>query len=68
VALIGFIPLILFNPTLILKLPLRLGIAGFIVSLLLGWGGSLLGAWFGQRTGTALQQVESPVVQQVEEA
>jgi hypothetical protein len=67
-ALIGFIPLTLFNPTLILRLPSRLGIAGFIVSLLLGWGGSLLGAWFGQRTGTALQQVESPVVQQVEEA
>ncbi len=67
-ALIGFIPLTLFNPTLILRLPSRLGIAGFIVSLLLGWGGSLLGAWFGQRTGTALQQIESPVVQQVEEA
>jgi hypothetical protein len=68
VALIGFIPLTLFNPMLILRLASRLGIAGFIVSLLLGWGGSLLGAWFGQRTGTALQQVESPVVQQVEEA
>jgi len=67
-ALIGFIPLTLFNPTIFLRLASRLGIAGFIVSLLLGWGGSLLGAWFGQRTGTALQQVESPVVQQVEEA
>ncbi len=67
-ALIGFIPLTLFNPTLFVRLPGRLGIAGFVVSLLLGWGGSLLGAWFGQRTGTALQQVESPVEQQVEEA
>jgi hypothetical protein len=67
-ALIGFIPLTLFNPTIFLRLASRLGIAGFIVSLLLGWGGALLGAWFGQRTGTALQQVESPAVQQVEEA
>jgi hypothetical protein len=67
-ALVGFVPLTLFNPTIILRAPSRLGIAGFIVSLLLGWGGSLLGAWLGQRTGAALQQVESPVVQQVEEA
>ncbi len=67
-AMVGFIPLTLFNPLLILRLPNRLGIAGFIVSVLLGWGGSLLGVWFGQRTGTALKQVESPAMQQVEEA
>ena len=67
-ALIGFVPLTLFSPTIILRAPSRLGIAGFIVSLLLGWGGSLLGAWLGRRTGVALQQVESPVVQQAEEA
>ncbi len=67
-AMVGFIPLTLANSTIFIKLFYRLGAAGFIVSLLLGWGGSLLGAWFGQRTGTALQQVDNPVVQQVEEA
>jgi hypothetical protein len=67
-ALVGFIPLTLANPTIFVKLFTRLGAAGFIVSLVLGWGGSLLGAWFGQRTGNALKQVESPDVQQVEEA
>lgn len=67
-AMIGFIPLTLFNPTLFLHLPHRVGVAGFIVSVLLGWCGSLLGVWFGQRTGTALKQVESPVIQQAEEA
>jgi hypothetical protein len=67
-ALVGFIPLTLFNPTVLLALASRLGVAGFIVSLLLGWGGSLLGAWFGQRTGNALKQVDSLDVQQVEEA
>jgi hypothetical protein len=67
-ALVGFIPLTLANPTIFVKLFTRLGAAGFIVSLFLGWGGSLLGAWFGQRTGNALKQVESPDVQQVEVA
>ena len=67
-AMVGFIPLTLANSTIFIKLFYRLGVAGFIVSLLLGWGGSLLGAWFGQRTGNALKQVESLDVQQVEEA
>ncbi len=67
-ALVGFIPLTLAKPTIFLLLVSRLGIAGFIVSLLLGWGGSLLGVWFGQWTGTALKQVDALDVRQVEEA
>ncbi len=58
IAIIGFVPVLLWSPAATLRLFHNLGFVGFIVTLLLGWLGSLLGTWFGQRMGSSMQQVE----------
>ena len=58
VAIIGFLPVLLWAPASVARLFSILGPVGFVVSLLLGWLGCLLGTWFGQRMGASMQQVE----------
>ncbi|MDQ2885432.1 MAG: hypothetical protein M3Y39_05020 [Chloroflexota bacterium] len=58
IAIIGFLPVLLWSPASVARLFSILGPVGFVASLLLGWLGCWLGTWFGQRMGASMQQVE----------
>ena len=56
--LLACIPSVAFAPLYGLALADRIGVAGTLVSLLLGLLGAYLGLWFGKQMGTALRQGE----------
>jgi hypothetical protein len=56
--LLACIPSIVFAPLYGLALAYHIGVAGTLVSLLLGLLGAYLGLWFGKHMGTALRQGE----------
>jgi uncharacterized membrane protein YeaQ/YmgE (transglycosylase-associated protein family) len=57
-ALIGFLPVPFIFPIYPLYLAQNIGIAGFIVSLLLGLIGACVGSWLGRSTGESMQSLE----------
>ncbi len=54
----GALPVIPIYPLLPVLLPLRLGIAGFLASLLLGLAGTYLGTLFGRNVGESLDSLD----------
>ena len=54
----GVLPVMLIYPLLPAVLPLQLGIAGYLVSLLLGLAGTYLGNFFGRNVGESLDSLE----------
>ncbi|HET9919721.1 MAG TPA: hypothetical protein VFQ30_07770 [Ktedonobacteraceae bacterium] len=58
VSLIGCLPVVVLDPTLLLELAFYTGVIGFPISMLLGFFGTTLGTWFGLRTARSLQQLE----------
>lgn len=58
VLLLACLPCVVFAPLYSLELAIHLGVAGTLVSLLLGLLGAYLGLWFGKQMGTALSQEE----------
>jgi hypothetical protein len=64
ITLPGFLPIALAIPYIFVGIFLTVGALGFILSVLLGLGGSFVGIWFGERTGESLLEQESGVVQE----
>jgi hypothetical protein len=58
IILLGSLPIPLFFPVFIAYLAYYTGIAGFIVTLLLGWLGALVGMWFGRNVGASMSSLE----------
>ena len=54
----GAFPIVSIYPLLPVILAVQLGIAGFLVSLLLGFGGAYLGSFFGRNVGESLSSLE----------
>jgi MFS family permease len=64
ITLPGFLPIALAIPYIFVGIFLTVGALGFILSVLLGLGGSFVGIWLGERTGESLLEQESGVVQE----
>jgi hypothetical protein len=54
----GVLPVVFIAPLLPVALPIELGIAGYLVSLLLGLAGTYLGAIFGRNVGESIDSLE----------
>ena len=54
----GVLPVVFIFPFLPLALPLRLGVAGYLASVLLGLAGTYLGTRFGRNVGESLDSLE----------
>jgi hypothetical protein len=54
----GVLPVLLIYPPLPIVLPLQLGIAGYLASVLLGLAGAYLGTLFGRNIGESLDSLE----------
>lgn len=54
----GVLPVVLIYPPLPVVLPLQLGIAGYLASVLLGLAGAYLGTLFGRNVGESLDSLE----------
>ena len=56
--LAGVLPVVSIYPLLPVVLPLELGIAGYLASVLLGLGGTYLGTLFGRNVGESIDSLE----------
>jgi len=56
--LAGVLPVVSIFPLLPVVLPLQLGIAGYLASVLLGLGGTYLGTLFGRNVGESIDSLE----------
>ena len=56
--LAGVLPVVSIYPLLPVVLPLQLGIAGYLASVLLGLGGTYLGTLFGRNVGESIDSLE----------
>jgi len=56
--LAGVLPVVSIYPLLPVALPLELGIAGYLASVLLGLGGTYLGTLFGRNVGESIDSLE----------
>jgi MFS family permease len=56
--LAGVLPVVSIFPLLPVVLPLQLGIAGYLASVLLGFGGTYLGTLFGRNVGESIDSLE----------